>query len=91
MSSGYNIDDFLELWDAIFSLPQIEQVEIALGKELTDKTGQPQLRDLIYESWAQFASRKRLKSIILTVAANSSKVNFNKLLSFIAQTYSFRP
>ena len=35
-ATGYDKEDFLQLWDTILSLPHPEQLEIVLGKELTD-------------------------------------------------------
>ena len=83
----FSMGDFRGLWDAIFSLQELEKLEIGLGKELTDMTRQLEFKDVIYESWAKIASNKQLKSILLT-APKASELDFRHM-SVVAQTYSF--
>ena len=82
-SSGYNKERFQQLWDVIFSLPQLDQLEIVLGKEFTSLMRQ--FMDVICERWMHVASdKKKLKSIVLTspyVIESDSKV--------VAQSYSY--
>ena len=66
--SAFNYDeiDFKELWDAVFSLPQLEQVEVelslGLSKSLTNMIG------VISGSWKKLASKKQLKSLKLVLS-----------------------
>ena len=60
----YNREEFKELWDALFSLPQLHQLEIALGEEFTMKA--VVCTKLICESWTQCAFGEKLKMLHLT-------------------------
>ena len=85
-SSGYNKERFQRLWDVIFSLPQLEQLEIVLGEEFTVLTRQ--FMDVICERWIHVASeKKQLKSLVFT-APYVNESDF-KLISLVAQSYSY--
>ena len=52
----FSMGDFRGLWDAIFSLQELEKLEIGPGMELTDMTRLLEFKGMIYESWAKIAS-----------------------------------
>ena len=60
--NGYSEEDLKVLWKALFSLPQLHQVEIVLEKRFTEMI--KKFSGTIYESWTQFAS---FQSFISTV------------------------
>ena len=62
---NYNEKDFKELWDAVFSLPQLEQVEMELSVELSKSL--TKMIGVVSGSWKEFASKKQLKSLTLVL------------------------
>ena len=51
---GLNSKEYRPLWDAIFSLPELDQFSIELGAKFADV-------DLIYERWTKIQPKSRLK------------------------------
>ena len=60
---GYEMRDFQLLFDAIFSLPQLENLELVFGKELEDLLQQPEYDLTLFRSWS--AAGVQLKSVSL--------------------------
>ena len=77
-SDGFSTKDIHCLWDAIFSLPALEQLEVYLGAGFTDV-------QVIYDSWIAAAIKAKLKLIYI-----SGRVPDSSLLSHLAQSYSFQ-
>lgn len=77
-SDGFSTEDIHSLWDAIFSLPALEQLEVDLGAGFRDV-------QVIYDSWIATAAKAKLKLIHI-----SGRVPDSSLLSHLAQRYSFQ-
>ena len=61
LSGGYDRDDLWGLWNAIFSLPQLDQLKVVIEKGFTTNvTREPQLKDchIVNESWERGGSGK---------------------------------
>ena len=59
-------NEFQELWDAIFSLPQLSNLEVVIrGRRLLQ--AMKNCEHLIYESWKNTASGRQLKAISLAI------------------------
>ena len=86
-SGGYSTEEYQGLWDAIFSTPQLEKLEIVLGEGFVNMTKQLDFMYVINESWIQSATKRRLKSVLLKTPKTSERDV--KLLSNFAQNYSF--
>lgn len=80
----YKKRDFEVLCNAIFSLPQLENLELVLGKGFVDLIRQPGFEDTLYRSWSRRAARVQLKSLCLQT--HESKF---KKLSIVTQKLSF--
>ena len=57
----YTKPEFVELWDSIFSLTPLNQLEVIIGEGLAEKVKQSV--DNIYASWCRLALGKKLKSV----------------------------
>lgn len=64
-NNSYKMTDFQALCDAIFSLPQLENLELVLGKGFADMLRQPGYEKSLYRSWCRKGSRVQLKSVCL--------------------------
>lgn len=89
LSGGYDIDDFRRLWDAVFSLPRLEQLKIVLEKGFTNMTREPQFNDIIYEGWVKKASKILVNTIVLT-APKTLMTDYRLCPSFVTQNYCVR-
>ena len=56
---GLNSKEYRPLWDAVFSLPELDELEIVLGDKFADI-------DLIQERWCRSKRQCRLKSLHIT-------------------------
>ena len=54
--NGYSEEDLKALWNALFSLPQLHQLEVALGRTFIDMV--KNFSAVIYDSWTQFAAQQ---------------------------------
>ena len=81
---SYKVRDFQSLCDAMFSLPQLENLELVLGKGFVDMIKQKRFEEVLYESWCLKGSNVKLKSVCLQVRETKLQ-----LLPLIAQTLSF--
>lgn len=70
-------DDYQQFWNAIFSLPQVDQLEMSLGFGFTNAR-------LIYESWVETAVKIRLKSLRIVFLSCEDDVD---LLQEFTQEY----
>ena len=68
--SGYNQQEFKELWDHLFSLQHLEMLEVVLGERLSQKV--KEMEQVLYKSWEQFASGKKLRRIDLSICTSKS-------------------
>lgn len=62
---SYKIKDLSILCDAIFSLPHLENLEVALGKGFADMIRQHRFREAMYNSWSREGCGIKVKSICL--------------------------
>ena len=65
LADSYKMRDFQLLCDAIFSLPQLQNLKLVLGKGFAIMLRQPGYENIMYLSWVQMASSVQLKSICL--------------------------
>jgi len=84
LANSYKMRDFQMLSNAIFSLPQLENLKVVLGKGFADMMRQPGYEGIMYKSWIYRASKVKLKSICL----RSYETKFEQL-SLITQKLSF--
>ncbi len=64
-SDHYNIRDFQMLSEAIFSLPNLDNLKVVLGKGFADLIRQQRYEDILYKSWVCRSFRVKLKSFCL--------------------------
>ena len=60
---SYGTSEFKELWDALFSLPQLDQVEVIITRILSVTVNE--FAHVVRDSWQQCASGRKLKSLKL--------------------------
>ncbi len=85
-SDHYRMKDFQMLCEAIFSLPNLENLKVVLGKGFADLIRQQRYEDILYLSWVR-KSRAKLKSICLQtnktelkhVQLTTQKLSFEKV------------
>ena len=84
-NSYYGKEEFREIWDAVFSLPQLDQMELVIGSILSKLI----LRNkhLLYESWKQFGSQHQVKLLQFTMYKQKGRTY--EQLNNIATTVSF--
>ena len=82
--SGLSEDEYRGVWDAIFSLSRLDQLEVVLGKGLIDENSV----NTIKASWAESKVECRLKQISVTPALDFD-VDIDVLSQF-AQGYFIR-
>lgn len=89
-AAGYSQEEYQELWDAIFSLPQVEKLKVTLGALFTKMTMQQNYKVLL-ESWSTAGGNNRLKSITLTLSESTPEVHEQETLPLkqLAQTFTF--
>ena len=76
--------DFQALCNAIFSLPQLENLKLVLGKGFADMLRQPGYEKSLYRSWCRKGSKVQLKSVCL----QTFRTNYNQL-SLVTQNVTF--
>ena len=81
----YKVQEFAVLCDAVFSLPQLENLHLILGKGYTDMLRNQRFEDELYKSWNMKGGGIKLKSISLQGHADNE---FSKV-KLIAHTLSF--
>ena len=81
---SYKIRDFQMLCDAIFSLPELDNLKLVLGKGFADMIRQRRYEDAMYRSWSQKGAGVKLKSISLHT--NEAKL---KQVQLITHNISF--
>ena len=77
----YKKQDFKILCDVVFSLPQLENLKVALGGKLAKMQ---QFDEVIYHSWVSNSSKVQLKSLSLQMRENQ-----HAPLSLVTQNLSF--
>ena len=82
-SGGCNTGDFRRLCDAIFSLPEIDQLHICLGRGFIDMN----YVNVIRKSWIRPAEGIRMKALLIK-APRSSGIDTDVLSQF-TQRYRF--
>ena len=65
LNNSYKMGDFQMLCNAIFSLPQLKNLKLVLGKGFADMIRQPGYEATLYRSWRRRGSQVQLKSICL--------------------------
>ena len=83
-NNSYKMADFQALCNAIFSLPQLENLKLVLGKGFADMLRQPGYETSLYRSWCRKGSKVQLKSVCL----QTFKTNYNQL-SLVTQNVTF--
>ena len=81
---SYEVQDLETLCDAIFSLPQLENLKLVLGRGFGDIIDQNRYEDVLYKSWNHKAAGVKLKSICLQTHETDLKQ-----VSLVAQALSF--
>lgn len=75
-NNSYKMADFQALCNAIFSLSQLENLKLVLGKGFADMLRQPGYEKSLYRSWCRKGSKVQLKSICMqTYRTNYSQVS----------------
>ena len=82
---SYKVREFAMLCNAVFSLPQLENLELVLGKGFADMLRNQRFEDEMHASWNKKGGGVKLKSISLQ--AHTDK-EFKKV-KLIAHTLSF--
>ena len=89
-SQSYKAHDFQSLCDAIFTLPQLNNLELVLGKGFVDLVKQKAFKGVLLKSWSQKGRSTKLKTIELqTRFRDRYTVSDIEHLSRIAQTCKF--
>ena len=83
----YKVKDFELLFDTIFSLPQLENLKLVLGKGFSDMIRQEVYGQTLYNSWCGKSAQIKLNSVVLQTP-NQQVEQLN--LSYIAQKVSFK-
>ena len=83
--TSYKIREFAMLCDAVFSLPQLENLQLVLGKGFASMLRNRRFEDEMYKSWNKKGGGIRLKSISLQAHAEKE---FKKV-KLIPHTLSF--
>ena len=78
----YDDEKTKEIWDAIFSLPKLDEMELVVAGSLCEWVLQHER--LFYESWEQFGSRQRIEQ--LEFVPDSIVERIPDALSNLAQT-----
>ena len=65
LADCYKMREFQLLCDAIFSLPQLDDLKLVLGKGFVDIIAQERYEKMLFKSWNQKASNIQLKSVCL--------------------------
>ena len=81
---SYKVQDIETLCDAIFSLPQLENLKLVLGRGFGDMISENSYEEVVYKSWNQRAAGMKLKSILLQTHETELKQ-----VSLITQNLSF--
>ena len=82
----YRVKDFKLLFDAIFSLPQLENLKLVLGKGFADMIREELFEKAMFNSWYQKGAQVKLRSVVLQTR---NQDDFEQL-SCLAQTVSFK-
>ena len=82
----YKVKDFELLFDAIFSLPQLENLKLVLGKGFADMIRQKVYGQTLYNSWCRKSARIQVNSMVLQTP-NQQVEQLN--LSYVAKQISF--
>ena len=83
--SNGDSEEIKEIWDAIFSLPQLDKMELAIGDDLGEQILQNE--HLLYESWKQFGSQQQVK--LLQFIQYTQEERTLKVLNNLAKNISF--
>ena len=59
--SAYTQQELKQLWDSVFSLKSLNQLEVVIGQGLSSQVKES--TDIIHVSWCQYATGNKLKSI----------------------------
>lgn len=65
--TSYKVREFAMLCDALFSLPQLENLKLVLGKGYSDMLRNQRYEDVMYKSWSNKGHGVKLKLISLQV------------------------
>ena len=84
---GFSEEEYRGLWNAIFSLPQLGQLEIVLSVVAVGVIFKH--LNTVFECWVETASGIQLKAIHFESIATDRSSDEIKLMSHLAQTYSF--
>ena len=82
---NYGNEEIKEIWDAIFSLPYLDQMELVIGDDLSVLILQNE--HLLYKSWKQFGSQQQVK--LLQFIQYTLEERTLKVLNSLATTISF--
>ena len=63
--NSYEVSEFQSLCDAIFALPQLNNLKLVLGKGFADLIRQQSYEEVVYKSWSDSGAGIKLKSILL--------------------------
>lgn len=80
-------EEYQEIWKAIFSLPQLDQLEIVLNA--TAKGVLIKYLNTVFASWVNIASGTKLKAIKFQSLATNVSTDEIMLISHFTQTHSF--
>lgn len=83
--TSYKVREFAMLCDALFSLPQLKDLKLVLGKGFSDMLRSRRYEDVMYQSWSNKGGGVKLKSISLQVQVEKE---FKKV-KLLTQTLSF--
>ena len=81
---SYEGQDFETLCNAIFSLPQLQDLKLVLGRGFGNMISQNSYEEVLYKSWSHKAARVKLKSILLQTHETDLKQ-----VSLVTQNLSF--
>ena len=79
----FTISEIKELWGAIFSLPQLDQLEVELSESLSPNT--IMMAGILLKCWENSAPKKKLKFLKLNLDRETSNIQDIELLTKIAQ------
>lgn len=63
LSQSYSDVEYVELWDAIFSLPNLDQLEVTVSKQLLVNLKQRDIFKMIFYSWERSSTKGCLKRL----------------------------
>ena len=91
-SSAYTQQELVDLWNGLFSLKHLDQLEVVIGEGLSRQVKQ-QMAQIMNACWQHFASGKKLKKISLCVCVEEQDLHvedYKKIIANMAQDISIQ-